>query len=630
MKNRIYRFAQFELNLAEGELRSGGSIVLIQEKPLLLLIALLDNPQRLVTREQLRDRMWDSRTVVNYEQGINVAIKKVRDALGSSAENPQLIETVAKKGYRLNVPVSVVFEEVNAQEVSPPPAPVAAEPAIQPSVSGARNAPRGRLLWAIAAGIVGVLGVALCLTWIGSHHAAPIRSLAVLPLRDLSPASGQEYFADGITEEVITNLAQTLPLRVISRTSVMRYKGTNESIAQIARDLGVDAIVEGAVARSGDRVTITVQLINAAEDRHLWAQTYDRHLEDILAIEAEVSRAIAGQVGVTLGLQQARLASSRPVDARVYELCLMGRFHINKRTGADLAKAEDYYQQAIAGDPGYAPAYAGLAKVYVLLPSYGPAPLRVSLAKATAAARRALDLDEGVAEVHATLGLIALNTNPEWTHSEPEFRRAIKFDPSDATAHRWLAYYLLFAGRRAEALTEIALARQLDPLSAGTNSDEGHFLYVTRHFGEARARLQVAIELAPDFGQSYATLALVELESGHPAEALKEARIGLELDPQNPRTLGEAGYVLASTGKTAESRQLLATLQDVARGGAATAWVYSAMVEIGLGERDRALESLRELLDPKNGGGFQGIGQYHAFDVLSADSRYQELLAKTQ
>jgi TolB-like protein/DNA-binding winged helix-turn-helix (wHTH) protein/Tfp pilus assembly protein PilF len=627
MKNRIYRFGQFELNLAEGELRDGKFNVLIQEKPLLLLRALLDNPQRLVTREQLRDRMWDSRTVVNFEQGINVAIKKVRDALGDSAEKPKFIETVAKKGYRLMVPVSVVSEDVGMQAINPPP--ITMDPAVATLVPAAKAVRRGLLFWIMAGGVVCSLGFGFYAVRMQPRHAAQIHSVAVLPLQDLSPDSGQEYFADGITEEVITNLAQTLPLRVISRTSVMKYKRTDKAIAQIARELGVDAIVEGAVARSGDRVRVTVQLIDAAEDRHLWARTYERRLEDIFAIEDEVSRAIASQVGGSLGLRQAKPINSRPLDPQVYELCLMGRFHLNKRTAADLAKAENYYQQASARDPSYAPAYAGLANVYALLPSYGTAPFQASFAKSAAAARRALQLDEGLAEAHAILGLVAVSTVPEWEHSEPEFRRALELDPNDAASHHWLAYYLFFAGRPDEALAEIGLARQLDPLSAVTNADEGHFLYATRHFGEARTRLQAAIELEPELGQPHETLALVELESGHPTEAVKEARAGLVLDPSTASTMGEAGYVLACVGQTAAATELLSRLKDLERKGS-TVQVFSAMVELGLGQRDLALQTLTQMVGMKSGAGLQGLGQYHAFDELRADSRYQKLLAKAQ
>jgi TolB-like protein/DNA-binding winged helix-turn-helix (wHTH) protein/Tfp pilus assembly protein PilF len=628
MENRIYRFAQFELNLAESKLCTGNSTILIQEKPLRLLIALLDSPQRLVTREQLRDRMWDSRTVVNYEQGINVAIKKVRAALGDSAESPRFIETVAKRGYRLLVPVNVASDEVHVPEMyPPPPPPIATASAIASLGAAGRPGRRALLFSIIVAAMVCVLGVGFYATQIKPRDTSKIRSLAVLPLRNLSPDSGQDYFADGITEEVITNLAETLPLRVISRSSVMRYRRTEEPVAQIARELGVDAIVEGAVARSGDRVSITVQLINAAEDRHLWAQTYERDIADILAIEAEVSLAIAGRVGGTLGLKQARLTSTRQVDPRVYELCLIGRFHWNKHAGPDMSKAQDYYQQAIALDPGYAPAYAGLANTYLGLALHGLAPFRPSMDKAEVAARRALELDESLVEAHATLGLVILNAKPEWMRSEPEFRRAIELDRNSAVAHNWLAYYLFFAERRKEALAEIALAIQLDPLSASANADEGHFLYAAHHFDEARARLRRAIELAPEYGQPHGTLALVELESGHRADAFKEARTALELDPNSPRIMGEAGYVLASTEHSPESRGLLAAMQDAERRGAFTP-VFSAMIEIGLGQRDQALESLTRMVD--SGIGLEGLVQWHAFDELSADSRFKKLLAKTQ
>ncbi len=252
--DRTYRFAEFELNAVSGELRNGDSISCLQEKPLLLLLALLDQPQRLVTREQLRERMWDSKTVVEYGQGINAAIKKVRDALGDSADQPRFVETVAKRGYRLLVPVTIVAAE-------PPPAfePATAIVAASEPAPPARG--RARHWLGIAALLVATLAAWHYTTQFSERRHAQFRSLAVLPLQDLSPGGGHEFFADGITEEVTTNLAQTLPLRVISRTSVMRYKKTDKPITQIARELGVEVIVEGSVARSADRVTLKVQLI---------------------------------------------------------------------------------------------------------------------------------------------------------------------------------------------------------------------------------------------------------------------------------------------------------------------------------------------------------------------------------
>jgi Tfp pilus assembly protein PilF len=245
------------------------------------------------------------------------------------------------------------------------------------------------------------------------------------------------------------------------------------------------------------------------------------------------------------------------------------------------------------------------------------------------AARHALELDDTLAEAHATLALVGVNQNPDWKASEPEFQRALELNPNYAMAHLWFAFYLFFSERRDEALAQVELARQLDPLSAVINADQGHFLYATHHYAEARARLRQAMELAPDFGQPHTTLALIELESGHTADALQEARTGLALDPENSRTLGEAGYVLAVAGQSLEAEKLLATLNGLSHQGTAFA-SYTAMVQVGLGQRDQALDTLQEMAQSRVGAGLHGLGQWHAFDDLSTDPRYQKLLAQAQ
>ena len=631
MSDRIYRFAEFELLSAEGELRTADSSVRLQEKPLRLLIVLLENPQRLVTREQLRERMWDSDTFVDFELGINVGVMKVRDALGDSAENPRFIQTVAKKGYRFLLPVAVTDPNGIPSAVSAPQT-YTTPPVTTPGTPNPSPGSRPLLRWhwvfaAVGAGVLTVLGLWLFQTQL-KPRPTQIHSLAVLPLRNLSPDSGQDYFADGITEELITDFAQSLPLRVISRTSVMRYKQSSEPIRQIARELGVEAIVEGAVARSGDRVTITVQLIDATEDRHLWAHKYEHNFEDVLALEAEVSREVAKQVGGKLSPQQdAKAAKARAVDPQVYELCLMGRFHWNRRTAADLAKSADYYQQAIARDPGYAPAYAGMASAYALMPSFDSVGRRDTFQKAEAAAQHALELDDSLAEAHATLALIRLNRTPGWMRTEPEFRRALELNPSYATAHHWYAFYLLLSGRHEEALTEMEEARKLDPLSAIINADEGDFLYCLHRDREARARLRQAIELAPDFGPPHAALALIEIAEGNKPDALKEARTALVLDPTNPGIMGYAGYVLAVTGETAEASRLLVTLKDLTHHGAALPHL-TAFIQIGLGRRDEALNSLEE--KSKTEAGVSGLPYWRVFDELKTDPRYQKLVAESR
>jgi len=624
MRSKIYKFAGFELRTAESELRNGNSCLRLQEKPLLLLTALLDQPQTLVTREQLRRRMWDSKTYVDYEQGINVAVKKVRDALGDSAENPRFIETVAKKGYRMIPPVEFIAaageetQEALSTSAAPPvlPAPSAHPPLVL----------AGWGLAVLAFALATALGVRFFHARGERLHSEPVTSLAVLPLRNLSPDPGQDYFADGITEELITDLAQSLPLRVISRTSVMRYKGTSEPVARIAGDLGVQVIIEGAVARSGDRVTVTVQLIDAAKDRHLWAKQFDRKVEDILSAEGELSEEIATQIGVALDSdRRAKLSNSHPVAPKVYELCLLGRYFWNKRTPAGLAKSIEYFQQAIQYDPNYAPAYAGLANSYEILPMYDSVGLDENFAKARGAAQRAIELDETLADAHSAIAFVAMNYwRTESKEAEREFNRSLALNPNDANAHHWFAYYLVFSGDLDGAVAEMERARQLDPLSAITNADEGHLLYIAGRNDEAIIRLRQAIELAPDLGQPHATLSWIDLAEGHSSDALAEARRGLELDSNNPRTIAETGYVFARTGRAADARKLLMHLNGLVSRDASSP-VFPAVILIGLGERSRAIDVLEEAGKTRYGG-LQGIVQWPVFDQLKSDPRYQRLM----
>lgn len=645
-----YVFGDFRLDASQRALFHKAELISLALKSLETLLFMVQRHGRIVEKHELMKALWPDAFV---EEG-NLArnISTLRKILSDTDNGQLFIETIPKRGYRFVAPVRVLNGEDATQSSDTLLMPVEAtlnvstqEPAsadpldsiaqsieASPQVSGAPRVPTRSLLRTVALALLAstvLLGLGLWFFQMRAQRSHPveIHSLAVLPLQNLSPDPGQDYFADGITEELITNLAQSLPLRVISRTSVMRYKQTKEPINHIARELGVEAIVEGAVARSGDRVTVTVQLIDATEDRHLWAHKYERNFEDVLALEAEVSQEVAKQVGGKLSPQlDAKAAKPRAVDPQVYELCLMGRFHWNKRTAADLARSADYYQQAIARDPAYAPAYAGLASAYALMPSYDSVGMRDTFAKAEAATLHALALDDSLAEAHATLALIRLNKTPDWMHTEPEFRRALELNPSYATAHDWYAYYLLSSGRRGEALTEMEEARKLDPLSAIINADEGDLLYNFHRDAEARARLTQAIELAPDLGQPYLTLAFLEIAEGHQPDALKEARTALALDPTNPQTIAGAAYVLAVTGQTGDATRLLATLKDLTHHGAALPHL-TALVQMGLGKRDEAFDSLEEMKNSKLGAGLSGLPQWRVFDELKTDPRYQKLLA---
>jgi TolB-like protein/DNA-binding winged helix-turn-helix (wHTH) protein/Tfp pilus assembly protein PilF len=625
MNDRIYRFAEFELLSAEGELRTGDSCVRLQEKPLRLLTVLLDNAQRLVTREQLRERMWDSDTFVDYELGINVGVKKVRDALGDSAENPRFIQTVAKKGYRFLVPVEVSSLEIAAPTVSAS-SPAAAEPAAIPEATpGHSRTVRRRWTFALLAmGVLSALGFWLVQVQAKHRHVTQIRSLAVLPLRNLSPDSGQEYFADGITEELITNLAQSLPLRVISRTSVMRYKQTEKPITEIARELGVEAIVEGAVARSGNQVTVTVQLIDATEDRHLWAQTYHRDLGDLLGMEAELAQRIASQVGGTLtSNRQIKAEKPRPIDPKVYELYLKGRYFWNKRTDEGVMRAAEYFQQAVDQDANYAPAYAGLADCY-LFGQPPTLPPKVLAAKIKEMAKRALALDDGLAEAHATLGLLAQNFEWNWAEAEREYKRAINLNPNYATAHQWYGGELELTGRFDDALEEMKIASDLDPLSLIIIKDTGEVYYVERKYDRATGYFRKALEMDPNFVIARLNLGLVYAQEREFSSALAELQKARQLQ-DGPYVLSELGYVCALSGKRREAQEILSDLKVISEQRYVFPTDY-AIIYAGLGDKDKAFEWLEK--GYRDGGLLVGLKVDPHWDNLRNDARFADLMKR--
>jgi len=621
MSERTYRFAEFEFSPAEAELRTNGSSIRLQEKPLQVLLVLVQNPQRVVKREQLRDRMWGSDTFVDYEQGINVAIKKVRDALGDSAESPKFIQTVSKKGYRFLVPVEVADPALTAQ------VPAIQEPFLIPEAPPATSASTlsPRVLLAaitLAACVLAAAGV-----WGWKTRQQPpmqIRSLAVLPLRNLSPDPSQEYFADGITEELITSLAQSLPMRVISRTSVMRYRETNEPISQIARELGVQAIIEGAVAQSGDRVTVTVQLIDATEDRHLWAQRYDRKIEDLLAMEGQLSHEIAIKVGGTLSSRATSQAHSRPVDPQVYQLYLKGRYFWNKRTDDGVKKAAEYFHQAVDLDPKYARAYVGLADCFI----FGQPPLQLKerALKAKEMATKALELDDGLGEAYATLGLLAENADWDWAQAEMEYKRAIELNPNYATAHLWYGGELALTGQFEPALEELKIAGDLDPLSLVITKDTGDIYYVSHRYDRAIEYFRKALEMDPDFVIAHRNLGLVYAQQGDFAKSVAELQKARNLD-NTPDIVADLGYVYALSGKRKEAEQILRQLKTFSQRQIVFPDCY-AVVYAGLGDRDKAFAWLEKAY--REGGLLTGLKVDPRWNNLRSDARFDELMRRVR
>src|SRR6185369_5638485 len=436
------RFGIFEADLRTGELRKRGARVRLQEQPFQVLAVLLTRPGDLVTRDELRGRLWTADTFVDFEHGLNKAINKVREALGDSAESPRFVETVPRRGYRFIADVTVVdLESVPPETYAPSTVgdTLTAGDREAPDVGEQTITPKGRG-WQRTLTITGC-GLALVsfvlVGWLlQSRGPSPtIRSVAVLPLENLSGDPSQEYFADGMTDQLIATLGQISALRVISRTSVMGYKGTRKPLPQIARELNVDAVIEGSIMRSGGRVRITAQLIDAAVDKHLWAHSYDGDVRDTLALESRVARAITEEIRVNVQpKEQAALKNVKAVNPDAYEAYLKGRYFWNKRTADGLKKAKDYFDEAVAKAPDYGPAYSGLADTYALLGDwqYGVMPSREALPAAKAAATKAVELDDTLGEAHTSLAFVLDGFDWDLDSGGKEFRRAIELSPSYA------------------------------------------------------------------------------------------------------------------------------------------------------------------------------------------------------
>jgi TolB-like protein/DNA-binding winged helix-turn-helix (wHTH) protein/Tfp pilus assembly protein PilF len=589
---RVVRFGVFELDRRSGELRKDGMRVRLQEQPLRVLEALLAQPGEPVTREALRQRLWPDDTFVDFDNGLNRAINRLRAALGDEADNPRFIETLERRGYRFVAPVV-------ATAAAAPSAPPSALPA-PPSTPAATPRPGlGRAIW-IGGALVAVAVVALLVALaprLRRTAEAPerpvIRSLAVLPLANLTGDPAQEYFSEGMTDALITNLASLPALRVISRQSVIRYKGSAKSMPEIARELGVEGVVEGSVVRSGGRVRITAQLIHAPTDRHLWARSYERPLEDVLALQGELSRAIAEEVHLTLGAQDTRrLTPERPVKPDAYDAYLLGRHHWNQRTEHSLDKALEHFRAAVARDPEFALAHAGLAIAYAPRAILGYVPPGRGLAEQKAAAVRALQLDPALGDARAALAAARVQ-DWDWEGAEAEFRRAVEADPNSSVGHLWYGWYLHAQGRFEDSLEHRRRALALDPLSGVVNRSVARDLAILGQDAAALEQWNRTLELEPDRASSHLEVSLFHLERGRAAAAASHLERARALQPHDPPTLAHLAVVHAVTGATAEARRLLKRLtSESARRYVSP--VLLAYVHAALDDRDSAFALLEQ------------------------------------
>ena len=523
------RFGQFEMDERTGELCKDGIKVRLQEQPLQILQILLEHPGELVAREELRRRVWPTDTFVDFDHGINNAIKRLREVLGDTAETPRYIETLPRRGYRF-------VEKIRSND----------------------------------------------------HR---VRSLAVLPLENLSGDPEQEYFADGLTEALITSLAKISALRVISRRTPMHYKGVHRPLPEIARELGVEIIVEGSVLRSGERVRISAQLIEASTDTHLWAESYQRDLRDVLQLQSEIARAVAREIQAKLTPgEQEQLARARSVTPEAYEVYLRGRYQWNRRTADGFRKGAEHFLQAIEIDPNYAAAYAGLADCAGSAGFWGFTSPAQGCGSAKAAACKSLEIDE-TAEAHTSLGWALIHYDFDFLTAEHHFQRAIELNPGYATAHQWYAHSLGYSYRLDQSLERVRLALDLDPLSLNVNTTYVGVLWFQRKFDRAIEQCQKILELAPNFAILRWLLANLFQAKGLHEQAIAERRWAVEASGGAPLFLAELGDSYAAAGNRSEALRILDQLQELSKTSYVMAY-WMALIHANLGERDQAFHWL--------------------------------------
>jgi TolB-like protein/Flp pilus assembly protein TadD len=563
--SQTIRFGAFEFDLRARELRKQGVKIKLQEQPFQILAMLLENPGQAVTREELRNRLWPSDTFVDFDHGLNKAINKLREALGDSVESPCLIKTLAKRGYQF--------------------------------LGDLKYSPRR------------------------------IESLLVLPLENLSRDQEQEYLADGLTEELITKLARISALRVLSRTTAMHYKGMRKPLPEIARELQVDGVVEGTVSRSGKRVRISAQLIHAPTDTHLWGDSYDRDLRDVLALQSEVAQAISREVQVKLTPQeQAHFEQVRPVDPDAYEAYLKGRYHWNKRSREGYAKAVQYFQQAIAKDPTDAIAYAGLADCLSSLSLWSLVLPDEGCGKAQGLALQALEIDPGLAEAHASLAWATFWYEYDFLTAEREFERSIELNSRYATAHHWFGWFLGMMGRYEEGYTELKRAIRLDPHSSVMRFGLGWVYWCSRRYDQAIEQYEKALDLDPDSAQAHWGLGFAYPYRSLHEPAIAAARRAVELSRGAPIAIAPLGEAYAAAGYQEEAQKILGQLQELSKQQYVPPY-FVVRIYAALGEKDEALRWLQTAYRERDPW-MALLKTESRFDDFRSAPRFQDLLRR--
>jgi TolB-like protein/DNA-binding winged helix-turn-helix (wHTH) protein len=634
LSGRVLRFGLFELNPEAQQLRRAGAVLRIQPQPLKVLTLLVSRAGRVVTREELRHELWGEGTFVDFEQGLNYCIRQIRVVLGDEAQTPRYIETIPRRGYRFIASLQAQPTEVRNAEESAPGGPVAASGEIASGTEELNTSPtalsrfRNRLQQiAILSAVALLLCLAGVYAWqrvrgrVTSAAAMPIRSIAVLPFDNFSGDSHQDYLADGMTDELITDLAQLGSLRVTSRASVMRYRGAEKPIEQIRRDLGVDAIVEGSVVRSGGKVRVDARLVSTSDDRHLWAQSFSQDEQDIIALQDDVARAIAERIEVAVEPSvRARLASAHPVNTEAYEAYLHGISYFAHHSDADLEKSLDYFKHATAIDPTLAAAHAATAEAYCLLADYNVQADRVAWPQAETAARRALELDGSMGKAHAALAFALWRYEWRWKDAEAEFQKALALNPNDSDTHHVFGLFLMARGDFPGAMQQLKTASALDPLSLIIRTNMGWIRYFQRDYATAIAEYQSVLQTDPQFLPAHQKLWIAYWLQGEQQQAGRELESVFRLFHQASLVDAVSARVRAADPGIRYRAEVL----GYANSGPLTCYEQARLYALA-GEKDAALKSLQKAESERNSW-LVYAGVEPAFDLLRGSGQFRRIL----
>lgn len=609
------------LDVSRYELTVNGKRVKLERQPMDLLILFVQRKGELVTRQEIIDRLWGKNVFVDVDRSINSAIRKIRAALRDDPTAPKFLETVVGKGYRFIGEIDVVDPRSAAPQTMPQNQPAAPHPS---------STPRHRSLAFLITGALVLLMATFIWSVIRTRRSGPALgySIAVLPLANLSGDPSQDYLAQGMTDDLITELAKISSLRVISRTSSMHYAGSTRPLPEIARELRVDAIVEGALVRSGDKLKLTVQLIDAKSDKHLWAERYERDLRDVLSMQYEVAQAISDHLnGNVASVGSAVPVRRHTVSPEAYEAYQRGRFFWSKWTEDGVRKSIEYYQQAIQADPDYAMAYAGLADSYISLGDFAIGVLtpQQSSDAAEAAALKAISLDDSLAEAHSALAMARFRYG-HLAEDEREFKRALELNPGSVAAHHFYSHYLLALGRDQGALAEGEKAYDLSPVDPEMSVHLSYVLWDLHQYDKAIALAIKGLELDPNFAETHQQLGQAYEQQGKYKEATAEMRKAVELSGRRVMVLSALGHILAVSGDREGALRILAEFEKDSRRRFVPAF-DSAMIYAGLGEKDRTFALLEEAYQ-ENSSWLFNMNHDPRLAPLRSDPRFRELTRK--